>query len=413
MPKLTRKAIPSTGISQHYLNGVAIPRFSTRITVNNRRTWRRLKATTIKNAIAEANQTAYVTKAKNFTALAQLWMDAGCPGNKSRPAIADQVEEIKGRARKLIGFFGKFDSNEIRLFHLPQYAVWRRKQMIRKSFSGGRMVDLDLVTLSNILRYGIFNGMLEFNHIRSGRPRYQENVRHARVVMPESAEAIHKIAHELLSYHSSEINAWLAFFSEFTGCRTSELLRLRTDAKNKQDAGFIEWLSENEKKERTDDTVGHLYLGRRSKNGMNPWAKIGPEFAEMIRAFETWRKTRKRYRTSVWFFPNRFNNSDKGPLGPTTFGNAVARAAKILELPHITPHGFRAFYATKRLRDGARTIEIAAEIGDKTVSLIETIYADNPDGRKLWWVPEDSLPTWQKWVPAVKEKEPIREATDI
>ena len=189
---------------------------------------------------------------------------------------------------------------------------------------------------------------------------------------------------------------WHCFFAGFTGCRTSELLRLRRDAKTNQDAGFIEWLSAAEQKERGPEILGHLYLGRRSKNGMNPWAKIGPEFAEMIRAYLNWHRQRFGVDGSPWFFPGR---TAEECLAPESFGHAVKRIAAAKTFQHITPHGFRAFYATKRLRDGARPVDIAAEMGDKTVQLIEQIYADNPGGKPLYWSPADSLPAWHKWTP--------------
>ena len=371
-------------------------RYWARPEINHRRTWRRLKSTTQRKAIQEAAGTSFSAKGVTFAALAQLWQDSGCPGKRGRPRDAAQLKDIPWRLDHLKNFFGKFLASEIRLLHLPAYAEWRRKQLKRKSRNGGRTVDLDLVTLSNILRFGVFSGHLAFNHIRSDRPRYQENVRHARSVMPESAEIIHAIAGELLGTVRSEVMAWHAFFAEFTGCRTSELLRLRTDAKNNQAAGFIEWLSKKEMKERGDDTLGHLYLGRRSKNGLNPWAKIGPEFAEMLRAFQHWHRTRYRPEDTPWFFPG---HSPAEHIGKLSFGHAIVRTTKQLKLTHITPHGFRAFYATKRLRDGARPVDIAAEMGDRTVSLIEQIYADNPDGKKLWWAPADGLPAWSEWVP--------------
>ena len=31
----------------------------------------------------------------------------------------------------------------------------------------------------------------------------------------------------------------------------------------------------------------------------------------------------------------------------------LVKAAKSLDLPHVTPHGFRSFYVTKRRSDGA------------------------------------------------------------
>lgn len=370
--------------------------------INRKRTWRKLKAISDRKAILEANRTEWTPRAATFAGLAEIWLAAGCPGKKRAPMSPPQCEPEKKRIKTLVRHFGQFRCDEIRHKHLDAYAHWRMKQVKRGKQGGGCTVRLDLVTLSNILRYGVLHGHLEFNFIERGRQPYHRNPRHARQVMPASAEIIHRIAEKLLFDIRSEVHAWHCFFAEFTGCRTSELLRLRLDAKTTTEAGYIEWLTKKEIAERHDDIIGHLYLGRRSKNGMNPWAKIGPEFAQMIRAFLHWHKT--RFGTddkSEWYFPGRFSSER---IAKNSFGHALTRVVKNLKLAHITPHGFRAFYATKRLRDGARTVEIAAEMGDKTVALVETIYADNPDGKKLWWAPADGLPAWHNWVPPKKTK---------
>jgi hypothetical protein len=44
---------------------------------------------------------------------------------------------------------------------------------------------------------------------------------------------------------------------------------------------------------------------------------------------------------------------------------------------------------------------IAGEIGDKTVSLMQSTYGDRPDnwtgGTALSWLPSVGLPAWQRW----------------
>ena len=50
-------------------------------------------------------------------------------------------------------------------------------------------------------------------------------------------------------------------------------MRLRRDAATDKDAGFIRWLPPEEVDERKDGVLGFLYLGRRSKGGINPYAR--------------------------------------------------------------------------------------------------------------------------------------------
>lgn len=379
--------------------------FWVRPTINGRRTWRKLDARTARKAVVEANQQAWAPRVDSFESLAKLWVQAGCPGKRKQADISGP----KKAAQWLVRFFGRMRCNEIRLVHLPQYAEWRRK-FIRKGH-GGRTVDLDLVTLSNIQRYGVFSGLLEFNYVRADRPRYAAKARHARVVMPESAEVIHRLAGEFLADVRSEVMGWLCFFSEFTGCRHSELRRLRLDAQNNREPGFIEWLSDLEKRERGDGVQGYLYL-QRSKGGLNPYARIGPEFAQMLRAFAHWHAVRHGDQESPrWYFPGKMFGT---VIGKESFGHALTKLCRDLKLPHVTPHGFRAYYATKRLRDGARTKDIAAEMGDQTVSLIEDIYTQNPDGKKLWWTPPDGLAAWAGWLPGdLAEKNGLKMDCDL
>lgn len=406
-------------------------KYYARPVINHRRTWRVLEATTPRKAILEANQTTWAPRANNFETLTEMWLAAGCPCKHGHRANQKQPRKA---AEWLIKYFKAHRLDEIRMARCHEYAQWRRKHIKRGNKAnphrGGRTIDIELVFLSNIIHFAVKLDLLDYNPIRSGRDRYQRQTRHARVVMPQTAEAIHQIAAEFLQTVRSEVFAWHAFYAEFTGCRTSEILRLRFDTQSKNDPGHIEWLTPGEIKDRGTDIVGHLYLGRRSKNGLNPWAKIGPEFAEMIRAHQNWYRTRFGTKiisrgpyapsrvpfgalaessdstldprpSTAFYFPSRLPSER---ITDYAFGHALTRITRQLGLPHITPHGFRAFYATKRLRDGARTVDIAAEMGDKTVSLVETIYADNPDGRKLWWTPADGLPAWQKWLPKENEK---------
>jgi hypothetical protein len=95
-----------------------------------------------------------------------------------------------------------------------------------------------------------------------------------------------------------------------------------------------------------EKALGLLHI-RRSKHGINPECIIGHEFAAMLHAFEGWHRT--RFPASPWYFPNT--------LGDVMYRQRVyeylVQAAKRLELPPVTPHGFRSFYVTKRRSDGA------------------------------------------------------------
>jgi integrase len=283
----------------------------------------------------------------------------------------------------LTEFFGKVPADSLRIADIPRYKAWRVRRL--RFGTGDRTVDKDIQTLSNILNYGVAMGIIAFNYLRAGRPRYQraDRIRHAREVAPTDAGVIHRLADEFFTEIRSEVLGWQLLFAMFTGCRTSELLRLRVDAADVTAAGF-----------RAGD---RLFLGRRSKGGVNPWAMVGPEFGRMLECFDRWHAA--RHPGCPWYFPTP--NGGHAPVNPGALGHALTRIGTQLRIPHITPHGLRSFYVTKRRSDGAADTVIAGEIGDKTVALMQTTYGARPEnwtgGAALSWLPSVGLPAWDRW----------------
>ena len=143
----------------------------------------------------------------------------------------------------------------------------------------------------------------------------------------------------------------------------------------------------------TDHQVPYTDAGhcRRSKGGINPYAEIDHDFAEMLKYFFQWHDALfGAAAKSLPFFP--------ASLGPASrhesFGSALGAAARRLGLPHVTPHGYRSYFATKHRRDGKRSEEIASLMGDKTVGLVDSTYADHVKGEKLHWKPKKGVPAW-------------------
>jgi len=270
-------------------------------------------------------------------------------------------------------------------------------------------VDKDTQTLSNIYRYAVVAGLYPTNPVRSGRPRYQtaEKIRHSRERSPKDADNCHRICDVLLSRVEQETVGWFGLFAMFTGCRLSELLRLRTDAQDDTQPGYIQW-----RRDRPIATpaaapvtaLGLLHI-RRSKGGLNPECLIGPEFAEMLETFHRWHQA--RFPASPWYFPNLAGAC----IHRRQIYEHIVAAAAELHLHRITPHGFRSFYVTKRRSDGASDTVIASEIGDKTVALMQTTYGERPKnwlgGAAIGWVPTDGKPAWENWQAKHKASHPI------
>ena len=391
-PQTKRKAIPGTGVHQHYRDGKALLKFSVRLTFNRKRTWRKLAATTLKQAVIEARTKQPTKTPKKMAVLINLWLAAGCPG-KTGPLKS--LTQPRKAAEWILKYFGQDTVNDVnRLARLDGYVEWRKKH-IKRGKGGGCTVRMDLSTLSNILHFGTKlggnQGFNDQNLIYRGRDRYHRNITHARERRPENADAIHTLATELFESEKTEVHGWHLLFAMFDGCRSSENLRLRRDAATDKDAGFIRWLPAEEAAQRADGVLGFLYLGRRSKGGINPYAEIGPDFADMLKFFLQWHNGRFGATAKTMpFFPVSAAATGR----QESFGSALSSAARRLGLPHVTPHGLRSYFATKHLRDGLRSEEIASLMGDQTVKLITSTYTDNVKGEKLHWKPKTGVPAW-------------------
>lgn len=363
-----------------------------RVSLHGRRTWRRLKARKLRPALRELVTTTFAPGADSFSQVADLYIQRGCPTKHTRWQAAPdkfRLEEV-WRAGKLKAFFRTRKVATIDLASLVDYHRWRTRGKTPGAL--GRSVDKETQTLSNILNFAVFDlRTIVSNPIRSNRPRFGVVQSRARDRMPESADIIHAVANHLFAQPRTEVHAWHCYFAMFTGCRTNELLRLRLDAAPGA-AGYIQWqVSRDNLSPLYADAVALLHL-QRSKSGLNPWTIVGPEFGQMLRGFLYWHA--QRFPENPHYFPSPFG----GVMGEKQFGRAVTAAVTELQLPaHVTPHGFRAYYVTKRRRDLVPDPVVAAEIGDKTVSLVSSTYGETPGQGRLSWLPKEGLPAWLRW----------------
>jgi len=393
-------------VHQHFADGKLLAEFSLRLRVNGRRSWRKLAATSLKSAIIEARGVAPSPVPKPFAELVKRWKLAGCPGRTG--PLKDLEKPLKAADYLDEYFAGRKIDQVNKLNALPGYVDWR-KPKIKRGRGGDRTVDMDLATLSNILTYGTTlgsdHGFNDVNNIYRGRKRHRKtaDIIHARKFRPESADVIHALARELFKDGQFQVYAWKLLFAMRTGCRDSELDKLRRDAATENEAGYIRWLpaeqvAENkaaaeESKEKWDGVIGHLFLNR-SKHGIEPWAEICDEFAALLKCFFKWHDARHGAAAASLPF---FAGGAAAGRGQKSFGAKLAAAAKRLGFPHITPHGMRSYFATKHWRDKKRPEEIARLMGDQSVALIQSTYADMEKGAKLAWVPKDGSPAWEEF----------------
>lgn len=381
-----RRTVVSRGVYKDELGG-----FWIRPWVAGKRTWRKLRSTKTKHAIEEAagllsqQARAGLGLARDpiggirLGNLADDYLAAGCPNRRleSRPGAFADGE--RARVSNLKRFFGARDPAAIRLPDCHAYRRWRVAVKQRRG-TGDRAAELDLVTLSNVLNYGVSIGQLDVNWVRSGRPRFRKlsDVRHSRDRAPANAEMIHRLASHFFARRQSEVLGWQLLFAAYTGCRVSELLRLRLDATTPDQPGFV--------------AGGFLFI-RRSKGGVSPFVAIGPELQAVVDRHRKW--CASRFPGSPWYFPGRLPSKH---VDTSSLGHGLPRACAAIGCPPVTPHGLRSYYVTKRRSDGVADAQIAAEIGDKTVTLIHQTYGDRPanwsGGDPLTWAPKDTPPAW-------------------
>lgn len=242
--------------------------------------------------------------------------------------------------------------------------------------TNARAVDLELNTLKNVFKFAVRSGWLLRNPLDFRRPAYcnSSTVRHCRECAPRSAEELH--AHALFFFEDpgTEVLGWQLLFEAFTGCRTSEALALRTDAKAEHEPGFV---------------AGDVLWLQRAKGGVNNFFRVHPALALYLAAWRSWHDERQG--GSLWWFPG----TDGQRPGVDTLSGALRRSSKLLHPGYrVTSHGLRSYYVTVRRSQGASDAQIAIELGQRTgPSLIVQVYGDNRPAA-LDWLPKGK-PAWE------------------
>jgi len=330
-------------------------------------------------------------KTESLDALCQVYLDAGCPDKRRRFKVGKQLESEKDRVATLRTWPGWTEQPvaAINLATLDRYEAWRRNTS--KKMKNGRTVDMEIVTLKNVLRWAVRGERLTVNPLATIEiTSYQKGPAcHARDKRPDDAAELHALAGKLFAWYNSEVLGFQMLFEAFTGVRTSEALACRWDAKPGE-PGYI------------DGDL--LYLGR-LKGGVNPWVTIHPALRALLDAMLLWRNTRKNAEGKLiyadakpkWFFPSHVSPAE--PVEASSLTHALRR---ISPAKPITSHGMRAYYVGVRRSEFIPDAVIAAEIGDKTgASIIESTYGPLPPNwktataGKITWLTEKGEPAWE------------------
>lgn len=328
---------------------------------------------------------------KAWKVVAESYLAQQCPDSQWQPRHEAYCAGERKRIETLMPFYGKKSLPEITLKLGKEYAKWRMDRV--KKGTGHRSVELEAVTLSNVMSYAVREELINVNLVRCQRPNYTTNrenhgpsqrlIKHCREESPKDGNEVHEIANLLFAERLSEALGWQFLFECMTGCRTNEVLHWRIDGQNKTTPGYIQ---------------GQCLFLRRSKRGHNPYFQIYPELEEAIRCHHYWHQL--RWSKSSWWFPGR---NGVAVLGPQSLWHALDRLRLDRGLPKRTSHGCRAFYATKGRSDGKTDDQIAAEMGIADVKLIQTTYGLRDPAfagsGKLSWLPSEGLSSWSKWRP--------------
>lgn len=370
-------------------------RYYHRPTIEGKRTYRLLDVRTLTQArsLKAQQDTAqtmhanglgkdpYGMEALNIGDLFVKYREAGCP-TKRKIRTGAQLDQEISRLNFLEPFWKLRKCNQVKPKDCFAY-VAERKKTVRKGFHGGRAFDMELATLCGVFNWAFIRGVIEVNPL-TVRPKFRgedgAKIRHCRDAMPNTAAELHSLAGALFEDPRSEVLGWQLLIEAMTGCRTSEVLRLRWDAANRSQSGFIEG--------------SHLWL-QRSKNGVNPFCEIHPALEETLQALKCWRAWRK-FSANPWFLPSTRNPGQA--VTDKSLTQALSRVAPLVLGRKVISHGLRAYYVTVRRSMGIADVQIAGEIGDVSgAALIVSTYGAMPanwrGGDGLGWAVEK--PAWQ------------------
>jgi len=221
-----------------------------------------------------------------------------------------------------------------------------------------RVTELELSALSRALSYGVAVGWIPENRIRHGRPRLvdPEEVRRSKEVSPVRAEEITSAATRLAGCPQSAVLAWQLLFEACSGLRTIEAIR-------------TEWMPS------ADTSPGFILGGRRmrvcrAKRGVGKWIPVTEELGAVVAGIGRWRDAVGI--ESKWMFPGR-------SLSAHVHRDSLTRALERVGDRKVTSHGLRAWFVTVARSHGRSEAEIAALIGDSTVSVVAKSYGGIPE----------------------------------
>lgn len=343
--------------------------------------------------------------------IADFYLESACPKRDRRPRPQKQLLEEKRRAESIKEILGKRAWDSITLDDWTAYGNKRIKQ-VREKFSSGtrdgtRAVDLELATWGSMFRWAQRNPArtgVKFNPLAGERPilHHSSKIRHCRECQPSSGDELHLIASRFAQDDDSEVFTWQTLIEAFTGRRTNEVLKLRWDAKTKNEAGYIATKPVGRGCRRAEVPWRLYFHVPDSHKGVYPYIDITEPLRTVLDLLKQWRNT--RYPNSPWFFPSPVDPSRTVDVG--SLSKALRRVCAELGLALRTSHGLRSYHVnvlrSDRDQDGRPKLsdaEIALRIGHKSGGkLIVETYGDGDLSDRLSFLPEKQPLAWSKFI---------------
>ena len=359
-------------------------RYWARVTIDGKRTKRRLWGLTQAQAEAELKSGEFAQSRTAFSQLAKEWLALGCPVSKT-PRSPVYLPYATRLLHWPLARFGSLDCREITTILVDDYPEWRMGLTRKAGCTGSRAADMEMTCCAQLYRWAERRMIVTSNPFLK-REHQRNEVRHCSERAPVSGDIVHQTASYLLKDVRSESSAFAFLFLCLTGLRKQEALslQLRRPPSNEPGACDGEFLAvARSKKSRPEDASCTIRL----------W----PEAKSLYQAWQHWHA--ERFPFSPFWFPGR-----KGlPLCPSALWQALSRASKALSLPHIAPHGCRSFY-TSVLRARISDDRLVADyLGHKNPQMVQQIYGGRPVHCQAHSVlPSQGEPAWACWLPGEK-----------